>query len=500
MRIQFYYTQKRDNSLIRPDEDESQVVVTTFDNFTLKEEVDMLNPTFKIIASNFPETNYAILSGYGGTVEFRQKLYYWVESIEHVRETVWLVHCRRDSLATWKDVIKGQVAYVERSYSHNNPYIFDSAIPTTGNCETRQCYNARHGGMVDTFTDGTLFLAVKTSGINAGTGIPIYAMNHIAFDAFMTWFNSPSILQSIKDSLNNPVDCILGAWWVPVSYDYVSGHPMNSMVIAGNTFDLSSLTSSGRMKVLGGGSLATEQTGEITVNLRKYGDYRDTPQMRNLSWYLPAVGCVDCAHMDTLCKRLIDSADGNVIMEFSSVIDYVAKSITYLITDFYNDTVYVSASAPIGIDLPVGHFKTGVAGAIAGGVGALGALAGVVMSGGTALPAIAGAVGAGAGIAGGTLYAVSGGTNTVIGGFGGQGSYLLTPYITATEQINGLPLAPALMAGNLGRPCYNNHQIGALTGYCKTMNFHVKGRMLLPEKEAIDNYFNGSGVFVTETA
>lgn len=489
MTLTCYTATKRINALTRPDSDGAYGSYTTYSDFYLKDTVDMNHPIF--VLNTFDDSvgyNYCKLSG-----GLSRSRYFWIDSFVQVRRGIWELHCSVDALATWRDVITGQNCFAERSYNHYSQYMIDGATPTNNALSCRKITSWQIPNLATSFTGGTIFMAIRSTDLatSSGLGINVYAMNRVCADAFSSWNNASRVFDTINDTMNSVADCLLSAWWMPVSYSSVSGTNASSITIANNTFNPSSMGYSGaNMKILSGSTAAIETTTTLTLNCTKNSDFRDTPNFRTYSAYFPGAGYADL-NSAAICKA-IQAGAGSVTAEISVVIDLIGRTITYLLCDYASDIVLASVSGSMGLDIPMSHFKANMAGVIGGSAAAVGAVAATVATGGVTAPLAIAAIGGGASAIGSAM----GGTTSIIGGLGGS-SYLLTPELMIFETKNDLELAPALSAGSIGRPCYKVVNIGSCEYYLKTMGFSVKGAMTQEEKKQINDYFN-TGVFVTE--
>ena len=289
MRIDFYYTAKRLNSDIRPDIDESQTVVTTFTEFYLKDETDMNNPVFIVTASNLPETNYCILSGTGATNERPDKYYYFVDKITQYRKTVWHITCTIDALATWKDTVRNQPAYIERSANLFNPYIIDGVLPTKNEKFQRRIFSYLDGNTATSGEHGTYLLRVCCSGTTPNTntynmgGVCTFFCTAAGLKSFAENFFQAPIAQQIAQTFGNVGSAIVGAFWLPIKIDAINGKTAVSQIFCGGTVGVGS-----GVYAAGQYSYVNDQTQQVI--LTHYGDFRDNPPYRSYFAKLPWLG------------------------------------------------------------------------------------------------------------------------------------------------------------------------------------------------------------------
>lgn len=122
MEAVFYSFNKRRNSTKQP------TGGTTID-VNLKAVTDMRSPILVLSYSGIPAFNYFSLDG----------KYYWIDSIESIRDNVWAIHGRIDVLASYKNEILGSSAYVLYDTTANTE-IVDSRIPIKKTVQTNRSF------------------------------------------------------------------------------------------------------------------------------------------------------------------------------------------------------------------------------------------------------------------------------------------------------------------------------------------------------------------------
>lgn len=112
MEAVFYSFGKRRNSTMQPTGDGTTMTVN------LKAATDLRSPIFSIMYDGIPSFNYMTWNGQ----------YFWIDSIESIRDNVWAIHARIDVLATFKADILATTAYVVYDTTANSE-IVDSRLP-----------------------------------------------------------------------------------------------------------------------------------------------------------------------------------------------------------------------------------------------------------------------------------------------------------------------------------------------------------------------------------
>lgn len=515
MRIDFYYTAKRINSLVRPDVDENQTVITTFTDFHLKDETDLNNPIFVIAAGNLPETNYCIMSNTGATAERPDKYYYFVNRIEQVRKTVWNIHCTIDALATWKTSILTQNAFVMRSGNYCNPYIIDTALPTKNEITHRNCFSHINTDIALSTNQGCVIFACAMTGANISLPSTIGGVTHVcmtisAFQSFTTTLYQSGVAQQIKDAFGNAAAAIMGAYWIPISYSDVAGNNVSSIFIAGFEVHVAG-------KIVSSNFYRKNYNG--TASLTHYGDFRDNPPFRSYYMEFPWVGLVD-VDSDKIAAINRLSGNGQIGIFTETYYDYLSGVIMYrvFIGRTSAEILLCEVSGSAKVDLPISAFKANIAGLIGGVLEKVGAGLGTATPTNSGVSAYVSTTNpllnlfaaanpkpveesAAAKTINDLASAInmhSGGTTSIIGGYSGTAIGGINPLMSLYEKAQDTSVSPQSVNNVIGRPYYGVLNLNACTGYTHTSSFCVKGRMSTEEKNIIETAFNGSGVFMTE--
>lgn len=509
MRIDFYYTNKRMNALTRPDTDENQTVVTTFTDFNLKESCSLNAPTFVIVAGNLPETNYCILSGTGATAERPDKYYYFINSITHVRKTVWEINCTIDALATWKDTIKTQSAFVVRSTNLYNAYLNDDLMQSNGAYPQRNVLayiNSDFAGM----NGGTYVIAIAASGDSAASGGALGGMSYYACTAAGLRYICETLMQQsfaeqLTQSFGNFSSAFGGLWWIPLKIENVAGSWVQKIFVAGQE-----ITNFGNGNVARINRHYYDYSQTFSCNLTHYGDFRDNPPYRSYYAKLPFVGIVDIDDA-TMCER--NRANGGTVqLHVREMIDFLSGVFT---CQLYADGYHLGTfNASCKVDMCLTSFSTNMVGMIAGAIAKAGEITTKQLTNKQSRMSIAfnehtnlGAnfkslmSGESGGAVGDFLSNLShtfGGTYSIQGGYGGTTTIAADPELRVYERYQDTQVAPSSIAALAGRPYGGVASLSGLSGYVLTSGFHVKGKMTTEEKNIIESAFNSSGVFLTE--
>lgn len=509
MTLTCYYTNKRINSLVRPDVDENVSVSTPLTDFFLKDTTSLNHPVFVISASNMPETNYCILTGQGFTANRPQKQYYWVDDIVQVRKTVWELHCNIDALATWRDTILNQSAFVVRSASSYKPYLNDDLMQSAGDYPQRgvvSYINSDLAGM----NDGTYILAIAATGDNAAGGgvsgiggMSYYACGEDTLAHIMGYLFQVPIATQVKDAFGDFAGAFGGLWWIPLKRSVVGGLTVSSIFFAGQ-----SITNLSNCSRINRHYYDNYQT--FNCSLQHFGDFRDNAPYRSYFAKLPFVGVVDIDNAIMYSRNR--AGNGAVTIGVRQTLDFLSGSYCcYLTADGYFLGKYFAQTR---VELPLASFNTNVAGFVGGVANKVGDVISREGSNKASREAIAwkestnvGRVlraafrGAAGGAVGDALSNVDnhiGGTYNINGGYGGTTTIAADPELRIIERYQDTAVAPSSVAALAGRPFAGVTALSALSGYCLTSGFHVRGYMTSEEKEQIETLLNSTGVFITE--
>ena len=509
MTLTCYYTNKRINSMVRPDVDENVAVSTPLTDFFLKDTTSLNHPVFVISASNMPETNYCILTGQGYTANRPPKQYYWIDDIVQVRKTVWELHCNIDALATWRDSILSQSAFVVRSASSYKPYLNDDLMQSSGDYPQRGIVSFINSDLAGIGLEGgTYILAVaatgdSSNGVNAIGGMSYYACQQDTLAHIMGYLFQAPIATQVKDAFGDFSGAFGGLWWIPLKWSVVAGPTVSKIFVAGQ--QITNLSNCARIN-----RPYYTKSESYPVALTHYGDFRDNAPYRSYFAKLPFVGVVDIDNAIMYSRNR--AGNGSVSIRVAQYLDYLSGVyVCYLSVDGY---FLGKFTAQTRVELPLASFNTNVAGFIGGVANKVGDVISRDGSNKASREAIAWKEstnvgralraafrGAAGGAVGDTLSNIDnhiGGTYNINGGYGGTTLVAADPELRIMERYQTTAVEPSSVAALAGRPFAGVTSLGSLSGYCLTSGFHVRGYMTSEEKEQIETLFNSTGVFITE--
>lgn len=498
MRATFYATNKRRNSFTNPEN--NYLTRTVFDNVYFKEEdISLTNPVLYIASGNLPETSYCVIENYGAT-DAPKKLYYFVEEIIHDHQNRWYVRLHKDSLLTYKDKILAQTAFIERSESHFNEYVIDKALPIDNKIDYIKASEVNNN-VIDSENGCWLFIArapgwVEENGTmvshpSIGGALRAWLMDatqvtNLGFD-----LTSPGFLQSIRNTLGDVDSGLADFKFIPIPMSQLA-HSAGATRVYVSNVALSNTTGYDVRS-----ALSFRQNYVLTLGTGRK-DFRDTGYFTRFKLFLPGVGLVD---LDPEAR--LGSSDS--IINIQAIFDCLSGDIGYRVYTQGSDALeYLLGqfSAHLALDIPISTYVKGNywrgAMQLATSIGlAAGAAALAPVTGGTSAMVT--------GMIGGAMSAEAQGmtsmvtaSGNMVGSFSGALAWGMGRKIQLYRERVNTTIDPALVASLLGRPCYAIHQLSALSGYTKTLNFHLQnsGYMTYAEVDEVERMFNNEGVFI----
>ena len=477
----FYKLSKRKNSTKQP------TGTGTDFSVDLKSGTSLLSPTLLLNNSGKPDYNYFSFEG----------MYYFVTDIVSVRNDLWEIYGKVDSMATAKTNIQGTTAYVMYD-SISNTEIPDSRLPmkTTKNVDaaTVACPFVPDGGCYILSLTG----AHSTTGIYKVTPSQLAAL----IDDVQTIKNNlfdpnnqpptppaPPTTSTIESEIRFACDMIeyfaacikwiFNAITYPLAQLFGSGDiPQNIRECKYIPFNVGT-TGSPTTIYLGTfqtqqslGKLDTETVHRsVSVNIPwQASDYRRRSPYTEVYLYLPYIGMTKLSSENLVGQSSVDVAytlalrDGSFICTVSSGSEIIGQ---------YSGNV--GASVPIGvsnINLPK------AAQAIAMGVSAA-----VSQN----LPAIG---------MGAINFADALTPNfSCIGGLDGVAGIGTNQNITCYTVFHDTIAAPNSQLSTIGSPTMAPKSLSGLSGFCQCASAHVEADYPAPMLQEIDGYLN-SGFFI----
>lgn len=440
---------KRRNSMKRPTD------AGTVINCTLKENCSVMNPIFELSSASY------------GLVEYVkwENNYYFVTDITMGINNYAIVHCTLDVLATWKDQILTNTAFVAYSSSNYSADIVDRRI-----CNTVNTIHTRTNGD-NIFGDSSIILTT----ISQDNGVASYAMPTENFYAIMQQIlGDQSIIQDLKEMFGGVNQGLVSAIQVPFKYNsFPDAEAMNVYI---GTYDTG--TTGWRTR----GYRRNTQGLEIPWT---YTDFRRCADYTSINVNLPFIGCVPINP-----DSVMDCETINITMVSCSVTGTMSYRLD---AKRRNLGVYTGS---FGRSVPVATSQVDV----------LGALRGLTQTGGGAISTAIGAhEGKASAVARGAEAMIVGAANTAIalnthsfsciGGMGGNyGENIIGGYSIDVISRETRTEPDSITATN-GRPCFKELPLNSLTGYVETIGFSFETNAISQVRDKI-NQMMDEGVFI----
>lgn len=437
-------------------------------NVVLKENTDILNPTFLLsnvdFAVNFVKWN---------------NRYYKVTNITVNSMGMYELSCKVDVLASWKSSILATTAYVEYSSSDYNVNIRDSRLSATANKTMYESivplgnlYFSRAGCYI------LKVISASTNGVNGASSV--FALTSNMMKQFSEVITAQSFLDTLRVQFTNPLECVVGCHWLPFSYESVSGTETEIKLAYNGTGVTAKM-------------LTTFIDGnEVTVNIPTTSTEKNFTDLSPYSTgilYLPFVGCVP---LD------LDAYYPRDTIQIKITVDYATGAISYRVGADVENGYIATYNGKCSTELPLSASNYDAMGMVGGAVALIGGIAGTiatVATGGSAGAVIAG-VGTTIGGAGMAVNSASvhtqtnGSLSSRIGAWTGLD-------IVATVIKSELPQAynNTERIARIGLPCNKVRSLSGLSGYVKTSGAGVNANALPLEKEEINSLLD-SGIYI----
>lgn len=466
MNSKFYNFSKKVNSTAIPQGDSPWSP-----DIYLKQSTSILSPILLMgspdSAASIFDYNYVILEN---------KMHYFIDSWESVREDVWNANCSLDVLGTYRDEIFSTTAWVEYSENSGDSMLVDGRIPK----KTTSAKYVSSAAFQPTFSaTGSYSLTVTGEGGSVSTFSLSFNQLATLLNNVTNWINevipndgdSESAIATLKyivdgfkilTSAGSAPSNIRACYWLPWTYDTIG--PNQEIKLGRYPTGVTA------PKVPNTGSFST------TMNLTgRVGDWRDSSACTRINLFLPYCGVVS---LDA------DALVGNNQITIHTGVDYKMGNVSYVVS---------SGSGLSAFDL-----------------GAYGGNAGVPMMIGTAvtspiqavnsISAIVGGLASGSGII--TAMGLAGVTNlvnpqvTTVGGLGNaSASAVQQNAFKLVEEKFPVEVEPSSVSGVIGIPTGKVLSLGSLTGYVKCRNASVSVSAGQNTISQINNFLNG-GVYI----
>lgn len=460
MEAVFYSFNKRRNSTKQP------TGGTTID-VNLKAVTDMRSPILVLSYEGIPAFNYFSLNG----------KYFWIDSIESIRDNVWAIHGRIDVLASYKNAIQGSSAYVLYDTTANTE-IVDSRIPIKKSVQTSRSFTnlnpeARINGTYiittqsyehgcQSYIIGYSYLVQLLKRLEAWTESYIDAD---AVDIMENIFGILRVIGRLLVGSGNIIDNIKSIIFIPFN---ISGEGELEEIAMG-AFSISGVY---------GRPIGSEvQSNSVQLSIPWIAsDWRRKAPYTQLNLYLPFVGNVALSS-----DQLASESNITIITSVNKLTGAVSYQVSMgsdtgrVIGVYGGNAGYMM---PFGFNVKtigdvinsIGQLATGAIAAASGNYAAIGSIVSATRDMITPTTATVGGASGGAGV-----------------GLSLAASMLCTYHDTIAE--------PSTYSAIQGTPSMVVKSLSGLTGFVQTANFSLAAEGYAADIEEVNSMMNG-GVYI----
>ena len=450
MQIRCYNFLKKHNSTVRP---ETSTIAVTFE-VDLKRNTSINNPIFLLdIGDSTFNYNYIYWPEMG--------TYYFVDDVIYGNTYIKEIVCSCDVLATARQYIINQSAFVKYSTLNYDPYIKDDRVQPTSDIETTAKYNS-FAGLIDRPTNSGSYCYLFTTVNSSGVTSYVVAWNTLNYIGNEIIGHADDIIGNLKQFFSSAKDSILKVQCIPWSLTALQGAGLVGSIASYIQMGNYTTTIQG-YKVDSSGTFVSSDFIDIPT---RPNDFTRIEPYCEAKMHLPLLGDVDLSLSEVQdVNKLYFTYISNVFSGDTTCIIYKGSS------DIDKATIITTVSGNVNFELPMGYI------AQLNPTGSLSAAAGI----GTAIAAIA-TGGSAAVVAGGIGAAVASfgsyltKTTSSVGGFGGNASAFDTQKMSIVLYKHGLTEDPANLTQLYGRPCGKVLNLSSLVnGYVQTSEFELQG-------------------------
>lgn len=471
MELTLYRFSKKINSMKNP-VDSEVIGVTTQCRF--KDNTSIENPV--IILDTHSEIDVNVCNYcYIDTI----MRYYWIDDIVYVSANLVELHCSIDVLATYKENILKQDAYVLYSSSNFDKRLIDTRIPFKSDNALRTDEQDDNSVLFQDEADANGSVVFVTIGGKEQEGEYFGGYNYYVLteaqwkSALCKLSNSNGIWEDLKNYFGDAANSIIFARRYPID---IHKMPINDSPYARENIK------AGKWEIdyTAFPLLSTCIEKELVLTVPGYlGDFTEWEPYTSYKMYIPFLGTVDLAPSDFSNKILVK---------------YVINLLTGLMTvnlcrGEHPENIAASFTTEVGEALPTIANQTSIGSAISSGIGAAGwsvgaAAAGSGVMGITALM-----------MASSAISSSMSSTSKQHGSFGGSRSEVAYNKFILQVLRQQHTLSLTEITDLYGRPYGKIVKLSTLTGYCQTREFHMDLDAQKSIIEQIEEMMDG-GVYI----
>ena len=401
--------------------------------------------------------------------------YYWIDDIVLVTAKIAELHCSLDPLATYKDEILDQSAYVLYSASRYDKYLPDLRIPLSNHTSTDD------HSLPTVFTQSGYSVIFATIGGEEtesqgehfyNGGYNFYICSEQDWNNVLAKMcNADGIWDDIKNYFNDVPDSFIFARRIPVA--------INSIV---NPISIKEYPKFAKTELEYPVYRLPAQylhPDPITLIVPQFQDnFTDWEPYSKLQLYFPFLGTIDLATNEFVNTVKIDY-----------VLDLLTGLMTVNICRTTTSKIIASYTTEFGESIPVVTNQTSIGSAISSGIGAAGWGMGAI-AGGSAVMGITAVM-----MASSALTSAVTTTTKQHGSFGGTKAEQLDIHarLLKTMRTHEMPINE--LNTLYGRPLGRVVKLSTLTGYCQTRDYKYKGTAPKNVIETIEQLVDG-GIYI----
>lgn len=324
-----------------------------------RDNIDLINPTFEIEYPEVPTFNYVFLNMFGR--------YYFVDSIECVRNGLYRIYCSIDVLMSYNEQLPDLQVYVTRQENTYNEYLPDEKLPSNSKTFS-QIYEPYQVGVE--CRKGVFILAVASSNTSfhedskyvqiprCGMGVNYYLLTTEQVYKVMGWLLTADFGSEFKIMFENPSEAILSLKYIPFVHEggFGSDYGISSTLAFGNiTHEFKDdIGNPIKFKILHQ-TADYDRVATIKVTLpNKYSKYKYYlfEPYSNFLLYLPYYGFVE------IDPKLYykDFTKDYFLIDIWCCIDGVTGKVDYMLYNDENQNYKIqSFGKQIGFELPISH-------------------------------------------------------------------------------------------------------------------------------------------------
>lgn len=446
MTLTLYVFSKKKNSTARPTSSGTSFEVK------LKRSTSLLSPEF-LLSGDIEEILLYTYAYWDGR-------YYFITDITLETDNLVSISCRVDVLATYKTEIGAYTAFVERSASSFDEYVYDKYLSAktiagvkTSTVSSQLPYWSNEG----TFLIRTIGKQVNASSV----GISTFAVSKTQLLSILDFLFTDSNFDFLADtsvkSFFNPFQYIVSVDWFPFTSLAFRSSTLSDSIWLGwwNTGVVGAIVDKTNIVI--------SETIDLPTPL--YTDFRRySADWTALKLFVPSCGA--CYLSPSECNNTLRVAISIDIATGDALIKVFNDNTSYLIC---------TMSGHFSSSIAIGQLQTHEISAMKNATSAIGDLLRLDIG-----SIIDKAVDS-------TLQMAQP-TPCINGSAGNMGSILASPYISLTMlQYEGKHFPTSV----LGRPCYKNIILSTLSGYIKCAGSSISLESLDEEKIEVNNYLNG---------